>query len=474
MPRINIDLGGYVTIFMGSSVFEDDAKKLKNNWQYKDVRGFQQAQSHIEKKGIFGEYMSKYNLAKDFYKTKGWKFMGESKIDVGIFIVATGRWNLDEDVPDVKSKVVKLKVGSGITAAYSFSWVVSYTIGPVPLYVSFTLGIAAGFAVEHALSFCWVNGRFQNWELRPYNECTISINISLAAALGVGIKGFLDAWVEISTVLSIIIRLSITSKTPSNTTVEGEVKLSIGATIFILSFRKDWVLTKGVIWSSNQASNLLDAYMNADKQKTSQTHVSYADDASESSFLSLPLYESATSNRRAQTITLPVNALVDEPEEHRYARVVLSVLDTDENAYANNEFDVLFDHVEDLSIIDQPEDVTVQEGEDVSFDVEVDGGVEPYAYQWQVWDPVHEKWVDLPGFTDPVLSREDIEMRWDGCRFRCVITDAEGTQVISGEGTLTLRDRVPTGDDSHLPLYLIVAAVAIVLLMALRRRREVG
>ena len=1290
VPRINIDLGGYVTIFMGSSVFEDDAKKLKNNWQYKDVRGFQQAQSHIEKKGIFGEYMSKYNLAKDFYKTKGWKFMGESKIDVGIFIVATGRWNLDEDVPDVKSKVVKLKVGSGITAAYSFSWVVSYTIGPVPLYVSFTLGIAAGFAVEHALSFCWVNGRFQNWELRPYNECTISINISLAAALGVGIKGFLDAWVEISTVLSIIIRLSITSKTPSNTTVEGEVKLSIGATIFILSFRKDWVLTKGVIWSSNQASNLLDAYMNADKQKTSQTQVSYAepqaypelakdakkvttidalknqdsdfgvveaagktfafhlqkvkgkdgkeynrvswqclnpnkgvngtgstqavvdddeirkatendrnrwlqnlsersdyafdvaaddrfvfllvtaakdfdkdgfpvrskfqmrkeykfvqnmmaylvvlesdgkgnlshrlsektvngrnfvfdgnsvagplsnfsamsydsftdpridfarrhwngknydyfevygemtpvayqkdtaqvgatgfvyqgdglylltdrnvksgmgdgyertkvlttmmtmqgrvneqtvnnhdslefvalsqpkngaagdraielfdfemnktpykssnkrsivldkgdidnlvlmklkpsrdvnlskvdrrffyikrekskdgatqnrlyglviaptkgvgakdfevdvtryvydaviptnhfdtvvlndvtylywvaaarkdkesdptvwriwamafdpktntvldpsvlaefkldklpyaytkgdskpsttveakldmavssaillssgtgylnavvtnlekideasrpriapialysfeeklkpaanlvtavpralavkagdfedvnlgimnegnvaittfdismyevvdgkagdkpvetvhinaldpakskitlangkvtrtgkevayrqedygnisrkhdwvvdsetkayklhknekdvtlkstdvikaskpehkktavlmpgavgsycasfripenwkgektlrlklsavsvtsnamaavaaaegmvsnddapvtlnyalndstgklelqstaadgavrnaiesglfaneieaadtdmvlnvhdievkhriyedsdgeemlaitirnyaatrellkltcaiyaDDASESSFLSLPLYESATSNRRAQTITLPVNALVDEPEEHRYARVVLSVVDTDENAYANNEFDVLFDHVEDLSIVDQPEDVTVQEGEDVSFDVEVDGGVEPYAYQWQVWDPVHEKWVDLPGFTDPVLSREDIEMRWDGCRFRCVITDAEGIQVISEEGNLTLRDRVPTGEDSHLPLYLIVAAVAIVLLMALRRRREVG
>ena len=133
--------------------------------------------------GAFGNYKGKFNLAKDFYKTKGWKFMGESKIDVGIFVVASGRWELDNDVPDVKTKNVRLKVGSGITVAYSFSWVISYPIGPVPVYLSFTLGISAGFAMEHSLSFCWVNGRFQNWELRPYNEITISITLSLSAAL---------------------------------------------------------------------------------------------------------------------------------------------------------------------------------------------------------------------------------------------------------------------------------------------------
>ena len=51
-------------------------------------------------------------------------------------------------------------------------------------------------------------------------------------------------------------------------------------------------------------------------------------------------------------------------------------------------------------------------------------------------------------------------------------SDAEGTQVISEEITMTLRDRVPTGDPSNLPLYLIVAAVAMILLIALRRRGE--
>jgi LPXTG-motif cell wall-anchored protein len=149
---------------------------------------------------------------------------------------------------------------------------------------------------------------------------------------------------------------------------------------------------------------------------------------------------------------------------------VLSVVDNDENAYANNEFDVLFDGEDELRIIDQPEDVTVQEGEDVSFDIEVEGGNPPYTYQWQVWDEKHQKWVDIPGFTGPVLSRKDIEKKWDGCRFRCVVTDDEGKQIISQEVTLTVRDKVPTGDNSNLPLYLSVAMMALALAWILRRR----
>ena len=227
--------------------------------------------------GAFGNYKGKFNLAKDFYKTKGWKFMGASNIDVGVFAVATGRWELDKGVPDVKSTNVSLRVGSGITAAYSFSWTISYPIGPVPVYVSFGLGVAVGFAMEHVLNFCWVNGSFQNWELKPYNDLTISISLSLSAALGVGIKGFLDAFVELSASLSVIIRLSVTSKTPSNITVQGEVKMTVGATVFFVSFKKDWKLASGVIWSSNASSNLLDYYMNAEEKKPSQLQVTYAE-----------------------------------------------------------------------------------------------------------------------------------------------------------------------------------------------------
>ena len=179
-------------------------------------------------------------------------------------------------------------------------------------------------------------------------------------------------------------------------------------------------------------------------------------------------------NRATHTITLPVGALVPNPEAHSYARVVISAVGREEAALANNEFDLFLGCGSPLHFEKQPEDVTVQEGEDVSFGVEVGGGRQPYSYQWQVWDEKHQKWVDIPGFTGPTLSRKDIEKKWDGCKFRCVVTDANGTQIISDVVTLTVRDRVPTGDNTNLPLYLAVALAALVLLALLRRRSERG
>ena len=186
--------------------------------------------------------------------------------------------------------------------------------------------------------------------------------------------------------------------------------------------------------------------------------------------VSLPYYGKALASRTTHTITLPVEALVGDPEAHHSARVVISAVGRDECAYANNEFTLLLGG-NPLRFIREPGDETVQEGEDVSFEVEVGGGKTPYTYQWQIWDPKHEKWVDLPGFTGPTLSRRDVEKKWDGARFRCVVTDGAGRQIVSREITLNVRDRVPTGDRSNLPLYLFVALVALALLWGIRRRR---
>ena len=196
----------------------------------------------------------------------------------------------------------------------------------------------------------------------------------------------------------------------------------------------------------------------------------YVDGAQEPRYLNLPYNQNAVTANRTQTISLPVSALIGDSESHSKARVEILAVGTDERAYANNEFYVWPGGANQLRFTKQPEDTTVQEGEDVSFEVEVAGGMQPYTYQWQVWDEKHQKWVDLPGFTEPTLSRKDIEKKWDGCRFRCVVTDAAGTQIISQEVTLTVWDKVPTGDHSNLPLYLAAAVVALALLWWMRRR----
>ena len=196
----------------------------------------------------------------------------------------------------------------------------------------------------------------------------------------------------------------------------------------------------------------------------------YLDGANTPNYVNLPYYRTATSTRRTHTISMPLRALVGDVTGHERARVVINAVGAEECVLANNEFTVYLGGGSPLYFITQPEDVTVQEGEDVSFTVEVGGGKQPYTYQWQIWDEKHQKWVDLPGFDEPTLSRKDIEKKWDGCKFRCVVTDADGTQIISREVTLTVRDRVDTGDDSRLPLYLAIALAALMLLWWMRRR----
>ena len=198
----------------------------------------------------------------------------------------------------------------------------------------------------------------------------------------------------------------------------------------------------------------------------------YLDGGETPYYVNLPYKDTQVSADMTQTITLPLSALVPDLKTHSQARVVITAVGQEECALVNNEFMLYFGNGEALQILEQPADATVQVGEDVSFRVEATGGKPPYAYQWQVWDGKHQKWVDLPGFTQPILSRDRVEKKWDGAKFRCVITDADGHKVVSREVTLTVRDKVPTGDNSRLPLYLLVAALALAALWWIYRRER--
>ena len=262
LPKLFIDPGGYVVIYMGAAVFEDTIKKAKLNWKNQDARSFKQAQKFVEEKGMFANYGAQFNLAKDFYKEKKFKFMGESDFKVGLYAVLTGRWELDKDIPDIISTNVSLRGGFGVTLSYSWSWTASYPLGPVPVYICFTLGVSAGFAMDLAVNFCWVNGEFQNWQIKPVNSLTINVALSFSAQVGVGIKGFLEAWVRLNAILMFTIRLSIMDSTPSSMALAGAVTFSVGVTVFFQSATKTWDVVHGQIWPRTDA-NLLDHYMNA-------------------------------------------------------------------------------------------------------------------------------------------------------------------------------------------------------------------
>ncbi len=261
LPKFSTDLAGYVVMYCGSDVLEDIVKGAKANWQSRDLKDLKRAQTYVEKETGFANYKSQFGLAYDYYREKGWKLLGESTLKFGVYGVATARWELDNKDPDVKTKLITARAGLGFTVTYAYSWTFSYPVGGVPVNITFTLGVSAGFALPYEFNFCWVNGGFQNWNIRPVRELTISVGLSFTARLGVGIKGFLEGYVRFNASLNLLIHLYLWEKEPSNMALTYACSLTAGFTVFFVDTSFTWVFKKGQLWPKQNSANLLAHYM---------------------------------------------------------------------------------------------------------------------------------------------------------------------------------------------------------------------
>jgi len=97
-----------------------------------------------------------------------------------------------------------------------------------------------------------------------------------------------------------------------------------------------------------------------------------------------------------------------------------------------------------LKITAQPRSTTVEVGTAAAMSIAVEGGKEPYKYQWYGCETTgrNDKWLMVMGMNaaackTPVLN-EAGEMR-----LRCEVTDAEGTKVTSETAIVTVTDTTP-------------------------------
>ena len=204
----------------------------------------------------------------------------------------------------------------------------------------------------------------------------------------------------------------------------------------------------------------------------------YQDSSKTPRYVSLPYDPDALSAGKTTTITLPLKTFIPDADAHHEARVVITGRNLQETAMVNNEFTLCLGGKAALSIVQQPQSVTVPVGGAAAFTVSVTGGTPPYKYQWQVF--ADGGWKDIPGANAATLTLEQVKAEWNGRRTRCVITDAAGSVVVSDEAVLTVLgqgageggEHPDTGDHTHLPLTLAVAMIAAAILMILRRRER--
>ena len=144
----------------------------------------------------------------------------------------------------------------------------------------------------------------------------------------------------------------------------------------------------------------------------------------------------------------------------------------EERDEADNEILLVFsESIPALSFALQPQDRIALEGEMVTLSVEPAGGVQPYAYQWQV-SGRNGKWTDIEGGTEDTLILGPVTGDMHGLKYRCQVTDHYLTRACSDEATLTVTGLPSTGDSSHLELYLASAGLALLALLMLRRKKR--
>ncbi len=253
------------------------------------------------------------------------------------------------------------------------------------------------------------------------------------------------------------------------------------------------------LWDDYYGEKMLDIALHNyyhNNQSLELTCAMYLDDSTTPVYVSLPYDPNALSADKTTTITVPVATLFD-PTAHRSARFVFTPRGVEETADVNNEFtiytggspelrftqDIWAEIIRDGEVVTYTETIPAREGETVTLHTAVAGGTKPYKYQWQVFNPATGEWVDLEDgaaildANADVLTLQGVRAEWDGRQARCVVTDSSGNTITSDPITLRVAasaEPTPpdTGDHTNLPLYLAVAALALVALILIRRRRR--
>ncbi len=278
LPHLNISPMGRVVIWMGSPVIDDKINEDPNAWKKQDVREAAQKQTKWEKMTNSVKEKLEKNLGKDAVKNRGVSMFQGGDLDVGWFWVATGRWELDNSIEDIKTTQIKLRSASGIVLTYSYTVSRQTFIPgtPIPAYLSFIFGVSCGFSMEHEIGFLFVNGEFQNWEFLPVSNITIDICFMFAVKAGVGIEGLLDIWVKATASLDFLVNMSITSSDAWSLVVTLGIDLTFGATLIFTSVSVNYNLATIQIYPP-ESSNLLRHYMGAAGDEPEQQSPTYGE-----------------------------------------------------------------------------------------------------------------------------------------------------------------------------------------------------
>ena len=102
-----------------------------------------------------------------------------------------------------------------------------------------------------------------------------------------------------------------------------------------------------------------------------------------------------------------------------------------------------------LEIIKQPEDVSANVDETITFNVEAIG--ENLAYKWELLKPGTTEWVDssVPGYNTAKITVQTYDYR-NGYSYRCIISSGNN-RIVSNPGMLVITNNSKNNESKYIP-----------------------
>lgn len=201
----------------------------------------------------------------------------------------------------------------------------------------------------------------------------------------------------------------------------------------------------------------LKAYINDDEQLT-YTHV---------------YKEHPNDSRLAFSCTIPVKVLTGGNSASKLTLEVVDTVDGNcELTSSNNRHTFILNDV--LRFTEEPKDTEAGTDGSAQLTVQVDGGTQPYSYQWQVL--VNGEWQDVEGAVRRALTLTGLTAQDDGRMYRCVVTDGKGDTVTSGAAVITVGGNEPPRTDdvsgSTVSVYTAMSLTALTALCFIRVKKK--
>ena len=258
-PKITVDPAGYYTVSIGSEYTQ--GKDPLHDWPSQEMKDYRQRIKHFEKDSAWAKQLHELGTAYKFYKERRFRFLAQSKLNFGMFVMLSGSFKNDRDDGSSLWSVGGIV---GVTLMYSFDFTMNVMLWVLPAYFNLNIGLSSGFGFGLQANLIRRDGKLVDYDIY-FPTITLTLRFAVTATVGFGVKDLACVWIACTGAISL--SYTFMAEHEANFRIDITSFVTVGAQfLFFKVTRKMWDLWNVNLYNSAdpKSGTLMEQYMAKD------------------------------------------------------------------------------------------------------------------------------------------------------------------------------------------------------------------